>query len=112
MACEQEVEVEATKQHQEFAWRVNGMQEDICATAPLQEKESGQEEEGHEEVIWHGQKPQVDWESMPQQSSGGGGGVSRNNPHIVRAMKGHVVWPKGHTEAAMKKRPYQGELEQ
>ncbi|CAM6035336.1 unnamed protein product [Sphagnum compactum] len=108
----EEVEVEATKQHQEFAWRVNGMQEGICATTPLQEKESGQEEEGHEEVILHGQKPQVDWESMPQQSSGGGGGVSRNNPHIERAMKGHVVWPKGHTEAAMKKKPYQGELEQ
>ncbi|CAK9203045.1 unnamed protein product [Sphagnum troendelagicum] len=108
----EEVEVEATKQHQKFAWRVNGMQEGICATAPLQDKESGQEEEGHEEVILHGQKPQVDWESMPQQSSGSGGGVSRNNPHIERAMKGHVVWPKGHTEAAMKKKPYQGELEQ
>ncbi|CAK9863745.1 unnamed protein product [Sphagnum jensenii] len=108
----EEVEVEATKQHQEFAWRVNGMQEGSCATAPLQDKESGQEEEGHEEVILHGQKPQVDWESIPQQSSGSGGGVSRNNPHIERAMKGHVVWPKGHTETAMKKKPYQGELEQ
>jgi myosin heavy subunit len=94
----EEVEtVGGMKQPGEVAWKVHGM-EDTRVT-PLREKKNYGQEDAVNEINLHGHTQEVEWETVPQQSSW----ISRNNPHIERGMKGHVLWPKGFMDAAIKK---------
>jgi hypothetical protein len=94
----EEVEmVGGMKQPGEVAWKVHGM-EDAHVT-PLRVKKNYGQEDAANEVNLHGHTQEVEWESVPHQSSW----ISRNNPHIERGMKGHVLWPKGFMDAAIKK---------
>ncbi|CAM6050714.1 unnamed protein product [Sphagnum compactum] len=94
----EEVEtVGGMKQPGEVAWKVHGMED--ARVTPLREKKNYGQEDAVNKVNLHGHTQEVEWESVPQQSSW----ISRNNPHIERGMKGHVLWPKGFMDAAIKK---------
>jgi hypothetical protein len=94
----EEVEtVGGMKQPGEVAWKVHGMED--ARVTPLREKKNYGQEDAVNEINLHGHTQEVEWESVPQQSSW----ISRNNPHIERGMKGHVLWPKGFMDAAIKK---------
>ncbi|CAM6078137.1 unnamed protein product [Sphagnum tenellum] len=94
----EEVEtVGGMKQPGEVAWKVHGMED--ARVTPLREKKNYGQEDAVNEVNLHGHTQEVEWETVPQQSSW----ISRNNPHIERGMKGHVLWPKGFMDAAIKK---------